>query len=109
MSVKIEGTFENARNAKNSDLYKAILRECFGVSDVIIGHHLIYVTNDVRDGFSYEIVEELPSADCLIFDHEIARKVWGEADFKRVLMQLACEPVETRDDLLASLYYGRHA
>ncbi len=35
--VKIEGVFENDRNAEGADLFKAILREAYGVTDVIIG------------------------------------------------------------------------
>lgn len=104
--IRIEGTYENERNALHSDLYKAIIRECFGVSDVIIAHHLVYVTSEMRDGSEYTIVEEVPSADCLIFDHEIAGKIWG-SNFKEMLMQLACEPVETRDVLLRELYDKR--
>jgi hypothetical protein len=108
--VKIEGAYENDRNAENSALYKAIIRECFGVSDVIIAHHLVYVIKDQRevDGkiFNYEIIEEVPSADTLIFDHEIAQHIWGP-NFKEMLTRLACEPVKTRDKLLAELYYAR--
>lgn len=104
--VKIEGSYENDRNAANSDLFKAIIREVYGVQDVIIAHHLVYVRVETREGFDYQIVEEIPSADALIFDHDIARKLWG-ADWQGVLRQLACEPVETRDALLATLYHAR--
>lgn len=107
MSIKIEGTYENQRNRDHSDLYKAIIRECFGVTDVIIAHHLTYVKGYKENGFSYEVVEEIPSADCLIFDHEIAKRIWGEDDYLDVLRGLACEPTETRDALLKKLYDGR--
>lgn len=106
MTTRIEGSYENERNSKHSDLYKAIIKECFGVNDVIIAHHLVYVTTEIRDGFEYQIVEEVPSADCLIFDHDIARHIWG-SNFKEILIKLALEPVETRDQLLSDLYYGR--
>lgn len=105
--VKIEGSYENDRNAANSDLYKAMIRECFGVSDVIIAHHLVYVTSETRDGFQYQIVEEVPSADTLIFDHDVARRIWGPEAFLEVLRALACEPIKSRDSLLRKLYYGR--
>lgn len=102
--IRIEGSYENDRNAESGELFKAIIRECFGVSDVIIAHHLVYVTEEMRDGFAYQVVEEIPSADCLIFDHDIAEKVWGP-NFKEVLVKLALEPVATRDKLLHKLYY----
>lgn len=104
--IKIEGSYENDRNAENSDLYKAIIRECFKVTDVIVAHHLVYVTSEMRDGFQYQIVEEIPSADTLIFDHEVAERIWG-FNFKDRLVELACEPAETRDRLLRKLYEER--
>jgi hypothetical protein len=107
--VCIEGAYENDRNAESSDLFKSIIREAYGVQDVIIAHHLVYVTEETRsDGFKYQIVEEVPSADTLIFDHKVAEKLWG-AGFKDVLVKLVLEPVETRDALLASLYAARKA
>jgi hypothetical protein len=107
--VKIEGAYENDRNATSSPLFKAILKEAYGVQDVIIGHHLIYVKEDKRaDGFVYQIVEEVPSADALIFDHDIAKRIWGE-NFLPVLARLSAEPVATRDKLLAALYAARPA
>lgn len=104
--VCIQGAYENDRNAENSQLYKDIVREVFGVSDVIIAHHIVYVTEETRaDGFHYQIVEEIPSADALIFNHDIARKLWGPVEFPAILAQLACTPVEDRDNLLREFYY----
>lgn len=104
---KLEGQYENDRNAENSKLFKAIIREAYGVQDVIVAHHLTYVKEDKRDdGFTYEIVEEIPSADALIFDHDVALKIWGE-NFKGILVRLALEPIKTRDKLLSDLYYAR--
>lgn len=107
--LKIEGVFENDRNTENAQLFKDIIRKVYGVKDVICGHHLVYEKEDKRDdGFTYQIIEEIPSADSLIFDHSVAQILWGDG-FKDVLMKLACEPCETRDKLLAQLYYGQTA
>lgn len=107
--ICLEGAYENDRNAESSDLFKSIIRESYGVKDVIIAHHLVYVREEVRaDGFTYSIVEEVPSADTLIFDHKVAEKIWGEG-FRDVLVKLVLEPVETRDALLATLYAARKA
>jgi hypothetical protein len=106
--LKLEGAWENDRNNENADLYKAIIREAYGVSDVICGHHLVYQYEDKRqDGFTYQVIEEIPSADTLIFDHAVAKKLWGEQDYMTYLAALACEPCETRDELLAKFFYGR--
>ncbi len=105
--IRIEGPFENDRNTVWADLFKAIIRECFGVCDVIIGHHVVYQVAEHRpDGFVYQLVQEIPSADALIFNHDVARKLWGDA-WEEILRVLACEPVVTRDALLAKFYYGR--
>jgi hypothetical protein len=105
--TKIEGAYENDRNAESNDLFKAILKECFGVTDVIIGHHLIYVQEEQReDGFTYQVIEEIPSADTLIFDHAIAKHIWGPT-WQSKLVWLAMEPPETRDVLLRKLWNNR--
>lgn len=105
--TRIEGQYENDRNAQSAELFKDIIREAYSVHDVIIAHHLVYVTEEKRaDGFAYQIVEEIPSADALMFDHDVARKIWGEG-FKDILVRLALEPCETRDTLLSELYYAR--
>lgn len=106
--LKVEGSWENDRNQENSDLYKAIMREAFDVQDVIIGHHLLYVCEDKRDGFTYQVVQEIPAADTLIFDHEIAKKIWGEC-WKSNLTILALTPVEKRDRALQGLWEARNA
>jgi hypothetical protein len=105
--IKIEGQYENDRNLENNELYKAIIREAYGVRDVICGHHLVYQLEEKRaDGFTYQLIEEIPSADALIFDHDVAKKIWGPG-YESVLVKLALEPVETRDKLLGELYRGR--
>lgn len=106
--IKIEGQYENHRNRDNSEVFKAIIREAFGVTDVICGHHLVYQIEEKRDdGFVYTMVEEVPSADTLIFDHDVACKIWGES-FKTVLVRLALEPIASRDALLSKLYRERN-
>lgn len=105
--MKLEGPYENDRNAENRELFKAMIREAFNVTDVIVAHHLTYVAVDRRDGFDYQIVEEIPSADTLIFDHNIAKRIWGEDRYRDVLTRLALEPAPSRDELLKTLYNGR--
>jgi hypothetical protein len=105
--IKLEGPYENDRNGENADLYKAIIREAYGVTDVICGHHLVYQVEDKRaDGFTYTFVEEVPSADTLIFDTDVAQKLWGDK-WKSVLTILAVTPIAERDALLHDFYYGR--
>lgn len=98
--TRIEGAFENERNAKAANLFKSIIRHVFGVQDVIVGHHLVYVAIDKdANGFEIQVVEEIPSADALIFDHGIAQKLWPD-DWRDKLTQFALTPADARDELL---------
>src|SRR5262245_59590202 len=110
--LKLEGKYENDRNAKNSQLFKDMIREAYGAGDVIIAHHLTYVAVEKRiengNEFEYQIVEEIPSADALIFDHDAAKRIWGEQPWAAVLGLLALLPVPARDEHLHQLYYGRN-
>lgn len=92
---------ETKRNTENIDLFEAIIREAFdGVTLVVAGHHIMFM----QDGRSAP--QEIASADTLIFDHEVAKKVWKE-NYKDILEILAVEPVARRDVLLRKLYTER--
>lgn len=107
--LKLEGAYENDRNTENRELFSAIIREAFGVKDVICGHHLVYMVDDKRDdGFIYSVVQEVPSADALIFDHAVMKKLFGNR-YLDIMAELAVLPVDdgSRDQHLAMLYYGR--
>jgi hypothetical protein len=104
--TRIEGAFENDRNAESAELFKAIIRKVFGVTDVIVGHHLVYVaTERDENGYTIQVVEEIPSADALIFDHDVARKLWPE-DWVQNLAWLAMTSQDQRDAVLANLCKG---
>jgi len=110
--LRVEGPYENDRNADSYELLKAMIREAFGtparpLKDVIIGHHLIYTIEDKRDdGFTYTVVQEIPSIDTFIFDHEVMQRLFG-ADYEAVLTVLAVTPTDKRDDALSALYSTR--
>ena len=110
--LKVEGTYENDRNAESGQLFEDMVKEVYGATKAIVAHHITYVAVDMRKDpstgftFPYQVVEEIPSADTLIFDHGAAQKIWGDC-WKEMLVQLAMEPVETRDKLLDRLYYSR--
>ena len=92
---------ETKRNADNAALFEAMLREVYpNVTFVAAGHHIMFMCEGLP------LPGEVASADTLIFDHCIAQTIWG-ADYRNVLATLACEPAESRDALLHTLYYGR--
>lgn len=106
--LRLEGAFENDRNQDSKKLFTDILREVFKADQCIIGHHICYEAREKHsDGYEYSYVQEIPSADALIFDHDIAKRLWGD-DWRDNLKLLALEPPVTRDKLLAALYAARN-
>jgi len=86
---------ENDRNHKNHALYERMLRKAFGPdTHILVAHHLTF---EVAGGEPVEI----PSADTLMFDHVLMRKIFNE-DFGEVIAQLALTPRETRDQVLSN-------
>jgi hypothetical protein len=108
--VRKEGPYENDRNADSQKMFEDILLEVFGATKSIIGHHMVYVLVEKEgDGFDQQIVQEIPSADALLFDPAVLQKLFGDENWKAIAMQLAIEPVATRDALMAKMYYNRDA
>lgn len=101
--LKIEGPFENKRNKDSSELLHKIIKRVYGATECIVAHHITYVAVDHQDGYELQVVEEIPSIDTLIFDHEVAKKLWG-ARWRDVLMELALMPVSERDTVLRVHY-----
>ena len=90
-------TSENERNKTHAALYVQMLRHAFREQSdfaVLIGHHLTF-----EFGGSIETENEIPSADTLMFDHDIMTRVFAERAVL-VMMSLARVPVETRDEVL---------
>lgn len=101
--IKLYSGRENDRNAAAQLLVKDVLQRLHGKDlQVIVAHHLCY---SEQDGDQF-IVEEIPSMDTLIFDHDIARSLWGNERYLDVLARLALEPVQTRDALFADYFYA---
>lgn len=109
---KYEGHYENDRNEVYRELYSDIIRKVYGVRDVIIGHHLVYQTteelvDDKTGPYTHTFVQEIPSADALIFDHEAAKKLWP-TEWQGNLTRLALTPISERDQLLSDLFYASY-
>ena len=92
--------FENARNKQHAALYERLMKQAIGGTapvSVLIGHHLTF-----EIGGELQTENEIPSADCLIFDHDFMGKVFG-SNAIAVMRDLASVDVDHRDDLL--VYY----
>jgi hypothetical protein len=87
---------ENARNKRNASLYERLLKRAIGENvAVLVGHH---ITFEIGGDLSTE--NEIPSADCLMFDHDIMTAVFGDRaiPIMHELVHLTCDE---RDALLA--------
>lgn len=101
--------YELGRNKEHSDLYVKLLKKAIAKlspesrCEVLIGHHITFELG--ADGKELDIAteNEIPSADCLMFDHDIMEAVFGK--WAVPLMQtLAAEPCSGRDKLLARAF-----
>lgn len=82
---------ENARNRRNARLYCTMLHLAYGKQqDVLIGHHLNFQEHGVIDS-----INEVPSADTLIFDHEVMHAIFGNDALE---VMLHCAKLSNVDD-----------
>lgn len=90
--------FENQRNKENADLYTRLIRAAIGKDRnvaVLIGHHLTFELDGDLD-----TENEIPSADCLMFDHDLMRAVFGPERYINIMRDLASVPCDQRDAML---------
>lgn len=90
---------ELARNKRNADLYVPLIQRAVHALtgkhvDVLIGHHLTF---ELDHDLTTE--NEIPSADCLMFDHQLMGAVFGNHTLG-LMANLAILPVKERDEAL---------
>mgnify|MGYP000291047202 CR=1 FL=1 len=99
LGMKVYQGYENDRNVAAEALIEDIVREVFGARKCIVAHHITFVIEETRTDqqsglqYQHQLVQELPCIDGLIFDHDIARKIWGEKCYRDCMIQLALEPI----------------
>lgn len=95
-------TFENERNKRYAWLYRDLVQHAFGGDwQTLVGHHVLY-----QQGSNLETEGEIPSADTLMFDHDIMHAVFGR-DCIEIMRELASVPCDQRDALLERYYRER--
>lgn len=89
--------FENDRNKKHAEIYTRLLKRAIKRDDVavLIGHHITF-----EIGGDLETENEIPSADCLMFDHELMTSVFGADRALPIMRALVSVPCDHRDALL---------
>lgn len=95
---------ENDRNTRRGALFIDLIKAAFGVDEVVmVGHHFVFEPTTAMQALDLAKLNEIPSADTLMFDHDIMGDVFGNmAEF--LMRQLASLPVTggQRDNLLAA-------
>lgn len=98
---------ENDRNTHHGDLFMTLIKEAFGVDEVVmVGHHFVFEPSQdmVRRDLSH--MNELPSADTTLFDHPIMTAVFGDKAIP-LMQAMAGVPVEQRDEILRAAFIER--
>lgn len=94
---------EGKRNRANADLFRAMLCVVWGDNcDIITGHHI----NFQFDG-DLSTEDEIPSADCLLFDHDIMCAVFGEKAYE-IMRNIAILRPWARENYVRSLFVMLH-
>ena len=84
---------EYQRNIDSKALYTGLLKAAFGHDAIIsVSHHI-----SVRLLDAAETVHEIPSADTVLFDHQIMGKVFGKARAVDKMAALARLPPHRRE------------
>lgn len=89
---------ENARNHRNAKLFIEMLKVAFTGHEIctMSSHHICFML----DG-NFDTIDEIPSADTLMFDHEIMGRIFGVNRSIRLMQYLASLPVTKRDEALS--------
>lgn len=86
---------ENGRNKAHGQIYISLVKAAFGGEyQVFVGHHIAY-----QRGGDLSTQNEIPSADALMFDHDIMRATFGDRAIS-CMQRLASVPTEQRDAML---------
>jgi hypothetical protein len=90
---------ENARNKVNAGLYTAIMQRAMGnTTSILIGHHLCF-----ESAGNIDTENEIPSADTLLFDHDVMTLVFGDRAVD-IMQHLAATPHQSRDKVLEAYW-----
>lgn len=105
--------YELGRNKEHSDLYVALLKKAITKMakgsrvEVLIGHHITFELGEEGKELDIKTENEIPSADCLMFDHDIMTAVFGDAALT-IMRELAVRPCQERDAALKAAFESYH-
>jgi hypothetical protein len=89
---------ENQRNRDNAELFTEMLKVAFPGRNIHVmsSHHICFMLD-----CNFHTIDEIPSADALMFDHAIMGRVFGKNRAIRLMSYLATlPPGQKRDSAL---------
>lgn len=91
---------ENDRNTHHGQVFIDLIKRAFGVDEVVmVGHHFVFEPQKSMQALDLTKLNEIPSADTMIFDHDIMGAVFGERA-QAIMTECACTPAESRDEIV---------
>lgn len=94
---------ENNRNTHNGMTFIALIQRAWDNHEVVmVGHHFVIAPREAMRALDLSQNNEIPSADTLIFDHDVMGCVFGKSEALRIMAALSQVPREARETLLAS-------
>lgn len=92
--------FENDRNTHHGQIFIDLIKRAFRVDEVVmVGHHFVFEPQAAMQKLDLTQLNEIPSADTLLFDHDIMTAVFG-ADAIPLMVEMARRPCSARDDVV---------
>lgn len=91
---------ENDRNTHHGPVFIDLIKRAFGVDEVVmVGHHFVFEPQQAMQKFDLSKLNEIPSADTMLFDHDIMRAVFGDRALE-IMARLSQTPAESRDAIV---------
>lgn len=92
---------ENDRNTHHGQIFIDLIKRAFRTDEVVmVGHHFVFEPEAAMKQLDLTQLNEIPSADTLLFDHEIMGAVFGEQAVP-LMIELAKVPCDSRDQIVA--------
>lgn len=97
-TVKYWLAWENERNVHHGAVFIELIQRAFEVGEVVmVGHHFVFEPKAAMQHLDLTKLNEIPSADTMLFDHEIMTAVFADRAVE-IMVALARLPAAKRDD-----------
>lgn len=94
--------FENDRNTHHGQIFIDLIKRAFRTDEVVmVGHHFVFEPQEAMQKLDLTQLNEIPSADTLLFDHDIMTAVFGERAVP-LMVEMAKVSCVSRDEIIAA-------